>query len=122
MLAFNRMVELIARIRGLLRRAKGQSNPQLTAGSLVLDTAQMQARINGRPISITPLEFRALSYFLYHQGRVISREELKEHVYSHDNERDDNAIEAIITRLRRKLGSDVIETRRGHGYAMKVLD
>jgi two-component system, OmpR family, response regulator len=114
------MVELIARMRALLRRAKGQSTPQLTAGSLILDTAQMQATIDGRPINLTPLEFRVVSYFLYHQGRVISREELKDHVYSHGNDRDDNAVEALIARLRRKLGPESIETRRGHGYFLKV--
>ena len=114
------IVELIARVRGLLRRAKGQSKPQMSAGSLILDTSLMQATLEGRPVNLTPLEFRAVSYFLYHGGRVISREELKDHVYSHDNDRDDNAIEALITRLRRKLGPDSIETRRGHGYILKV--
>lgn len=114
------MVELIARLRGVLRRARGQSSPQLSAGSILLDTTQMQVTVDGRSTNLTPLEFRLVSYLLHNKGRVVSREELKDHVYSHDNDRDDNAIEALITRLRRKLGSDSIETRRGHGYCLKV--
>ncbi len=114
------MAELVARLRGLLRRAHGVSSPQLSAGSLRLDTAQMEATVGGRPTHLTPLEFRLVSYLMHHKGRVVSREELKDHVYGQDDGRDDNAVEAMITRLRRKIGSDTIETRRGHGYCMKV--
>jgi two-component system OmpR family response regulator len=116
------MVELIARLRALLRRARGHSSPQLSAGSIILDTAQMQVIAGGRSINLTPLEFRLVSYLLHHKGRVVSREELKDHIYSHDNGRDDNAIEALIARLRRKLGPGSIETRRGHGYCLGVQD
>jgi len=114
------MVELIARLRGVLRRVHGQSSPQISAGSILLDTIQMQVTVDGRSTNLTPLEFRLVSYLLHHKGRVVSREELKDHVYSHDNDRDDNAIEALVTRLRRKLGANSIETRRGHGYCLKV--
>lgn len=114
------MAELVARLRALLRRAHGVSSPQLSAGSLRLDTAQMEATVGGRPTHLTPLEFRLVSYLMHHKGRVVSREELKDHVYGQDDGRDDNAVEAMITRLRRKIGSDTIETRRGHGYCMKV--
>ncbi len=114
------MAELVARLRALLRRSHGISNPQLTAGSLRLDTAQMELTVDGRPARLTPLEFRLVSYLLHQKGRVVSREELKDHVYGHDDSRDDNAVEAIVTRLRRKLGAVAIETRRGHGYCMKA--
>jgi two-component system, OmpR family, response regulator len=114
------MAELIARLRGVLRRAHGVSSPHLTAGPLRLDTAQMEVTVDGRSVKLTPLEFRLLSYLLHKKGHVVSREELKDHVYGNDDTRDDNAIEALITRLRRKLGADIIETRRGHGYGMKA--
>lgn len=110
------MAELVARLRALMRRSHGVSSPQITAGSLRLDTTTMQASVDGRTAHLTPLEFRLVSYLLHHKGRVVSREELKDHVYGDDFGRDDNAVEAMITRLRRKLGADAIETRRGHGY------
>ena len=114
------MAELVARLRALLRRAHGVSSPLMSAGSLRLDTAQMEATVDGRQTHLTPLEFRLVSYMLHHKGRVVSRDELKDHVYGQDDGRDGNAVEAMITRLRRKLGADTIETRRGHGYCMKA--
>ena len=114
------MAELIARLRGVLRRAHGVSSPHLTAGPLRLSTAQMTATVDGREVNLTPLELRLVSYLLHKKGYIVSREELKDHVYGNDDTRDDNAIEAMVMRLRRKLGPDVIETRRGHGYGMKA--
>ena len=116
------MAELVARLRSLLRRAHGVSTPQLTAGSLRLDTALMEVTVAGRAAQLTPLEYRLVSYLLHHKGRVISRVELKDHVYGEDDSRDDNAVEAMITRLRRKLGAEIIETRRGHGYCVKATN
>ena len=116
------MAELVARLRALVRRSHGLASPQITAGSLRLDTTNMEASVDGRVTHLTPLEFRLMSYLLHHKGRVISREELKDHVYGDEDGRDDNAVEAMITRLRRKLGADAIETRRGHGYCVKATD
>lgn len=116
------MAELVARLRALVRRSHGVASPQITAGSLRLDTTNMEASVDGRVTHLTPLEFRLVSYLLHHKGRVISREELKDHVYGDEDGRDDNAVEAMITRLRRKLGADAIETRRGHGYCVKATD
>ena len=116
------MAELVARLRALVRRSHGVASPQITAGSLRLDTTNMEASVDGRVTHLTPLEFRLMSYLLHHKGRVISREELKDHVYGDEDGRDDNAVEAMITRLRRKLGADAIETRRGHGYCVKATD
>lgn len=114
------MAELVARLRALLRRSHGVASPQITAGSLRLDTTTMEASVDGRATHLTPLEFRLVSYLMHHKGRVVSREELKDHVYGDDDGRDDNAVEAMIMRLRRKLGPDTIETRRGHGYLVKA--
>ena len=110
------MEELLARLRALLRRAAGQAAPLLTAGPLTLDTRQMRISLHGVPVNLSPLEFRCLSYLTHHQGRVVSRLELTEHIYAQDFERDSNTIEALVARLRKKLGADIIETRRGYGY------
>ena len=113
------MEELIARVRAILRRTHGHSGPLLKAGIITLDTSQMRVSVNGKAIPLTPLEFRLASYLLHNKGRVVSSGELRDHVYGGEEAREANAIEALIVRLRRKLGPESIETRRGHGYCMK---
>lgn len=113
-----RMEELMARLRALLRRASGRARPAIEVGSVVLDPRTRQVTVAGVPFQLTPLEFRLLNYLFHHKGRVISQIELSDNLYSHDSERDSNAIEALVGRLRRKLKVDVIETRRGFGYVV----
>jgi DNA-binding response OmpR family regulator len=113
------MEELIARVRAVLRRTHGHASAVLMAGGLSLDTSQMRVLHDGKAVSMTPLEYRLVSYLLHHKGRVVPGTELLEHVYGDSDAREVNAIEALIVRLRRKLGSDVIETRRGHGYVIR---
>ncbi len=111
-----RMEELLARLRGLLRRSAGTANNVISIGEVRLDTRLMQVTLRGVPLKLTPLEYRLVHYLFQHRGRVVAQQELCDSLYSHDSERDYNAIEALVTRLRRKLGSGVIETRRGFGY------
>ena len=68
------------------------------------------------PVAVTPLEYRLLSYLTLHRDRTVSPSELLEHLYGDDDARDANALEAVIARLRRKVGPGVIHTRRGFGY------
>ncbi|PPD00678.1 MAG: DNA-binding response regulator [Hyphomicrobium sp.] len=110
--------ELIARVRALVRRAAGQSSPILEAGPVAVDTRQMRVTVNGAALPLSPLEYRLVAYLILHQGRVVSPSELIEHLYGDDDARDANALEALVTRLRRKVGSDVIQTRRGFGYVV----
>ena len=114
-----RMEELMARLRALLRRSAGRAEPAISVGPVTLDPRARQVTVEGIPLSLTPLEFRLLNYLFHNRGRVISQAELSENLYSHDSERDSNAIEALMGRLRRKLKADVIETRRGFGYTVK---
>jgi DNA-binding response OmpR family regulator len=111
-----RMEELMARLRALVRRAGGRADPLIETGPLRLDPRTRQVSVNGIPVQLTPLEYRLLHYLLHQRGRVVSQGELSENLYTHDSERDSNAIEALIGRLRRKLKIDLIETRRGFGY------
>lgn len=113
------MEELIARVRAVLRRTHGHSTNVLAAGRLTLDTNQMRAFADGKSVTLTPLEYRLVSYMLHHKGRIVPGSELLEHIYGDSDAREMNAIEAIIVRLRRKLGSGTIETRRGQGYVMR---
>jgi DNA-binding response OmpR family regulator len=112
------MDELLARLRALLRRSTGQADPVLAAGPLSLDTRQMRIAMNGVPVALSPLEYRLLAYLMHHAGRVVPATELAEHLYESGNDRDPNAIEVIVARLRRKLGAGAIETRRGFGYVV----
>jgi two-component system, OmpR family, response regulator len=114
-----RIEEVMARIRALLRRSAGRAEPRIMVGGVMLDTRSRQVTVDGAHVSLTPLEFRLLHYLFLHRDRVVPQAELGESLYS-DSERDTNAIEALMGRLRRKLKADVIETRRGFGYTVKL--
>ena len=111
-----RMEELVARLRALIRRSAGLASAILVNGSVTLDTKRMEVSVNGAPAHLSPQEYRLLSYLMHHAGRVVSQLELTEHLYTQDFERESNAIEVLVGRVRRKLGVDLIETRRGFGY------
>lgn len=115
-----RMEELLARLRAVTRRFVGQTSPLLTHGALEVDTRQRAISLAGAAVTVTPLEYRLIAYMMHHKGRVISQTELSEHVYDQEIDRDSNAIEVLVSRIRRKLGGDVIETRRGHGYIIRA--
>ncbi len=110
--------ELLARLRALLRRAAGHSAAALECGDLRVDTRAARATVAGAAIKLTAHEYRVLSYLMHHQGRVVPRTELVEHIYDQDFDRDSNTIEVFIGRLRKKIGSDRIETERGLGYRL----
>ncbi|PZU89639.1 MAG: DNA-binding response regulator [Chelatococcus sp.] len=110
------MEELLARVRALLRRAAGHATSELVCGPVRLDTRASRVVVDGNPIKLTSHEYRLLAYLMHHQGRVVSRTELVEHLYDQDFDRDSNTIEVFVGRLRKKLGVDVIETVRGLGY------
>ena len=108
--------ELLARVRALLRRAAGHATSELVCGPVRLDTRASRVVVDGNPVKLTSHEYRLLSYLMHHQGRVVSRTELVEHLYDQDFDRDSNTIEVFVGRLRKKLGVDIIETVRGLGY------
>ncbi|CAO3357257.1 response regulator [Azospirillum palustre] len=110
------MEELLARIRALIRRAKGHASAEIACGPVVLDTRTGRVTVDGQPVELTAFEYRVLSYLMHRKGQVVSRTELTEHVYAQDFDRDSNTIEVFVGRLRRKLGVDVIRTVRGLGY------
>jgi len=116
------MEELLARLHAILRRSAGQPCSQLTAGPVTLDARQMRVSVRGMPVALTPLEYRALAYLMHHKKRIVPPHELGEHVHGLDAEKESNALEVLIARLRRKLGAPVIETRRGYGYFVSCDD
>lgn len=109
--------ELLARVRALIRRNAGLSEAVVTVGSLMLDTRRMRASVSGTPLNLSPLEYRLLHALAHGGGRPLSAGELSEALHGVDAV-DANAIEALVARLRRKVGTGVIETRRGFGYVL----
>ena len=112
------MEEILARVRALLRRSAGHAKNEIEVGPLRLDTRTSRVTVDGAPIKLTSHEYRLLAYLMHHQGRVVSRTELVEHLYDQDFDRDSNTIEVFIGRLRKKLPSELIETVRGLGYCL----
>jgi DNA-binding response OmpR family regulator len=110
--------EVVARLRALIRRKSGAANPILTHKDISLDTVAGKATVGGEPVELTALELRMLSHFMHRPGRVISQAELMDHLYALEESAESNTIEVYISRLRRKLGRDVITTVRGLGYRM----
>ena len=114
-----RMEELLARLRALVRRTAGQATAVLVKGRLMLDTRRMTVSVDGAPVHLSPQEYRLVSYLMQHAGRVVSQLELTEQLYAQDFERDSNSVEVLVGRVRRKLGTDLIQTRRGFGYLVE---
>lgn len=113
-----RMEELVARLRAIIRRSGGHASPIIECGKLRIDTRASRVTVDGSAVKLTGQEYRLLAYMAHNLGKVMSRTELTEHLYDQDFDLDSNTIEVFIGRLRRKLGTDVIETVRGLGYRM----
>src|SRR3984885_6702389 len=115
--------ELLARIKALIRRAKGASTPVLVVSDLELNTVQQTVRRWGQYVDLSPTEYRILEYLIHRPRAVVSQQELLEHLYDFDWEHHSNVIEAHISNLRRKLNSEgaepLIETLRHRGYRLR---
>ncbi len=113
------MGELLSRLRALIRRNAGQATPDLSMGSLTINVKSGSVAVDGVPLNLTPLEFRLLHYLAINRGRIVPQNELAENLYAHDHDRDANAVEAAISRLRRKLGKNILQNKRGFGYFLE---
>ena len=115
--------ELLARIKALIRRAKGTSTPVLIVSDLELNTVQQTVRRRGQYVDLSPTEFRILEYLIHRPRAVVSQQELLEHLYDFDWEHHSNVIEAHVSNLRRKLNiagaEPLIETLRHRGYRLR---
>ena len=112
------VMEIVARLRALIRRAGGLASSRIAFGPYELDTRTLQVTREGVPLDLSPQEFKLVSYLLHNRGRVVSQLEITEHLYRQDYERDSNAVEVLVARVRKRLGHDVIKTRRGFGYTL----
>lgn len=118
--------ELLARLKAIIRRGKGQASPQLVVGDLVLDFNARSAARAGKRVELSPMEYRTLEYLMMREGTVVSKEELLEHLYDYNWEKFSNVIEVYISTLRRKIDSGtserLIHTLRGRGYVLRKGD
>jgi len=119
--------ELLARVNALVRRSAGFSTPEMVCGYVTLNTSTGEVKSNNKLIDLTSYEYKVLEYLMLHQGEVVSKSTLTEHIYHQDYDRDSNVIEVFVGRLRRKIQSEeskhkVIETLRGRGYRMRPND
>jgi two-component system OmpR family response regulator len=114
-----RMEELTARLRAIIRRSGGLANAVITVAEAELDTRQMRLSVRGVPVNLSPQEYRLVAYLMLNKGRVVPQQELSEHLQSVHFERESNAVEVLVGRVRRKLPIALIETRRGFGYIVE---
>ncbi len=110
------LVELGARLRALVRRAHGQPQERLQSGAVEVDPAARTVFVSGRPVPLSTREYDLLHALMLNMGRVMSRDQLEQHLYSWGREVESNAVEVHVHHLRRKLGADLIQTVRGVGY------
>ncbi|MCU0973162.1 MAG: response regulator transcription factor [Burkholderiales bacterium] len=118
------MAELVARVKALLRRAAGATANELRCGPMAVDLAAQRVTVHGRDVELTSYEYRLLEYLVRHRPKVVSKSELADYLYPHDEERDSNVLEVLVGRLRKKLDPDGVllplETLRGRGYRFAV--
>jgi two-component system, OmpR family, response regulator PhoP len=116
--------ELAARVKALLRRSLKASSDVMTFGPLAIDFSAQAVRLNGEAMDLTAFEYRLLEFLVRERARVVSKQELSDYLYPHDEDRDSNVLEVLIGRLRRKLDPDgtlaPIETLRGRGYRFSL--
>ena len=115
--------ELMARIRAVVRRKYGNSSNKLVIGDLILDTSEKSVTRAGKQIELTGKEYEVLEYLMQSKNRILSRDQIKEHVWNFDYEGDSNIIDVLIKNIRKKIdiedGKQIIYTKRGLGYVIK---
>ena len=115
--------ELMARIRAVVRRKYGNSSNKLVIGDLILDTSEKSVTRAGKQIELTGKEYEVLEYLMQSKNRILSRDQIKNHVWDFDYEGDSNIIDVLIKNIRKKIdvedGKQIIYTKRGLGYVIK---
>jgi two-component system, OmpR family, response regulator len=112
--------ELLARLRALIRRAAGQTHPKVILGEVTLDTGTRTVTRAGQVVALTAREYSLLEYLALHRGAVVSRTELFEHLFDEHDQTLSNLLDVHVFSIRRKLGHELITTRRGQGYCIKL--
>lgn len=112
--------ELFARLRAVIRRSSGQANPAIVIGPVIINTLSKSVIVNGVSAPLTAREYVILEYLASHRNKVITRSELYEHVFNEYEDTMSNLLDVHIYNIRKKLGTPLITTRRGHGYTIAM--
>lgn len=112
--------ELLARVRALIRRSEGLSHPDIVIRDIRIDTVRRRVSNGSGEIQLTPMEYSLLEYLAIRKGSVVSRTTLYERLFDESDDSCSNLLDVHVSNIRRKLGADVITTRRGHGYCVEV--
>ena len=110
--------ELVARVRSLIRRSAGAPNPVLTLDSIRVDTAARIVSVRGKAIPFTAREYALIEYLVLRRGKVVTRTELYDHLFAEEDESFSNLLDVHVCNVRKKIGKEFIQTRRGHGYVV----
>ena len=113
------LAELLARVRALIRRGVQQPSPEVSLGEVRLDLAARRVTRLGAPVALTAKEYLILEYLALNRGRLVTRSALYEHVFDENDDTLSNLIDVHVSNLRKKLGHDLITTRRGLGYCIE---
>lgn len=111
--------ELLARIRALIRRSTGQAKAVVTIGDVAVDTVGHTVTKGGEPVTLTAREIALIEYLALHRGRVVTRERLYEQLFDENESSLSNLLDVYVSNVRKKLGHDLIVTRRGLGYSIE---
>lgn len=111
--------ELLARVRALIRRSAGQPRSVIELGECVIDTAARRVTRAGQIVGLTAREYALLEYLALHRGEVVTRTALYEHLFDEQDDTLSNLLDVHVSNLRKKLGTEFIATRRGHGYCIE---
>jgi len=112
------LVELLARLRALIRRAAGQAQARVEVRDVQIDTRAKTVTRSGEPVALTAREYAILEYLALHRGEVVTRTALYEHLFDETDDTLSNLVDVHVFSIRKKLGADLIATRRGQGYCI----
>jgi two-component system OmpR family response regulator len=110
--------EVLARARALIRRSAGRAKSHVEVGGVVIDTVQKSVLKNGTPVTLTAREYSILELLVHHRGRVVTKSLIYDHIFDENDDSLSNLVEVHVSNIRRKLGREFIETRRGMGYVV----
>lgn len=114
------LTELIARVRALVRRSAGKPSPVVKVGDLEVDTAARTVKKGGKGVELTPKEYALAELLVLRRGELVTRTAIYEHIYDDSDDSLSNVVDVYVSNLRRKLGKDFVETRRGEGYIVRA--
>jgi len=113
------LAELLARLRALIRRSAGQAQSLIEIHAIAIDTRSRTVTRSGQPVTLTAREYAILEYLALHRGEVVTRTALYEHLFDESDNTLSNLLDVHVFSIRKKLGADLIATRRGQGYCIE---